>query len=236
MPVTSICTNRLLINLRAHISQVTQEHGYLSAVELTGLYLGGYRGGIAPARGVEGATVKEIGNTTVIDVPVRSIDDLEGSEAHTAYSERHGSMSLKVSAFGATPKWERWDHRVPTKDFKLPSVPAVLEQGGHVHANGNPHARSEEGGGEWVPDVEDTRWKRRSRRPDTTTSQSTLRPDTSSTRSRPGTSGTERTLIRKNSYYASAAGSSEGGSSPSGPTIVLKSSRRFTTDEDLGRE
>jgi hypothetical protein len=167
--------------------------------------------------------VKEIGNTTVIDVPVQSIDyDVEGSEAHTAHSDRHGSMRLKVSAFGATPNWERWDNRVPTKDFKLPSVPPVSEQD-----------RSIEDGSGGVVDQSNDR-KRRNRRRTLTASQSTIvRSDTSTTQSRPGTSGTEPTLHRKNSYYASAGVMETRTMSPT--SLAPKSSRQFTADEDLGR-
>jgi hypothetical protein len=193
-------------------------------MELTGLYLGGYQGGIAPARGVEGATVVEIGNTTVIDVPVQSIDhDVEGSEEDTANSDRHGSMRIKVSAFGATPKWERWDNRIPTKDFKLPSIPPVSERD-----------RSIEDESRGVVDQSDDR-KRRNRRRTLTASQSTIvRSDTSTIMSRPGTSGTEPTLHRKNSYYANVGAMEAGSLSPT-ISMTPMSSRRFTADEDLGR-
>jgi hypothetical protein len=86
--------------------------------------------------------VTEIGNTTIIEVPVVDLVDMrgqsrcgdrpgtaeEGGGTGRAHSDGHTSVMttsppLKVSALGAIPGWERWDHRLPTKDFKLPSSP-----------------------------------------------------------------------------------------------------------------
>lgn len=157
-------------------------------MELTGLYLGGYKGGIAPALGVEGATVKEIGNTTVIDVPIQPMDEFSEDDAGF---ERAQGTPLKVSALGATPNWERWDHRLPTKDVTFSSIQPALEH----------DALSDE---ERYYSVEDG--LERARRPrsllkDTGRSRST--GHSSDILSRPGTSGTERTLVRKTSCYAS---------------------------------
>jgi hypothetical protein len=81
-----------------------------------------------------------------------------------------------------------------------------------------------------VVDQTDDR-KRQSRRRTLTASQSTIvRSETSTTQSRPGTSGTEPPLNRKNSYHTNV-GAIEAGLI----SLAPQSSRRFTADEDLGR-
>ncbi|KAG8800590.1 hypothetical protein FRC16_002549 [Serendipita sp. 398] len=143
LPLYSISTSRILLNLRLHLSGLGFSHvrgnAVISGLELTSLYLGGHYGGIAPARGIEGATVKEIGNTTIIDVPVedygteRSVRYLQRSISLKGYEvEGPPSVTLnepqpslpppplpKMSTLGATPRWEHWDDLVPTKDCRL---------------------------------------------------------------------------------------------------------------------
>ena len=183
LPVVSISTSRILLNIRSHLSTTLLTHskhafagntsaGVLSGVEMSALYLGGYHGGIGPARGVEGAKVREIGNTTVIEVPIvddSTLDEYDddertqiqryqdevgvgameeggatstrgngevspstlgraasatGGHLHGRPRSRPGSArpALMISALGATPGWEHWDDRVPTKDFHLPTL------------------------------------------------------------------------------------------------------------------
>ncbi|KIM29698.1 hypothetical protein M408DRAFT_22576 [Serendipita vermifera MAFF 305830] len=234
LPVFSICTTRLLINLRA--GPYSHRHNDIFAgVEMTGLYLGGYIGGIAPARGVEGAVVTEIGNTTIIEVPIVDLEDARGTSRcgdrmgdDSAGSHGHGhhgrdsflatSPALKVSALGATPGWERWDHRLPTKDLKLPSA-SPADQRFHLSEGElvGPACRLVRSQSQQVrKGRRRSEYPRESERAGTAKSATTLvssvgeDPDgialapNPTPGSRPGTGGTEQTLVRKNSYYSPA--------------------------------
>lgn len=236
LPVFSICTTRLLINLRA--GPYSHRHNDIFAgVEMTGLYLGGYIGGIAPARGVEGAVVTEIGNTTIIEVPIVDLEDARGTsrcgdrmgdDAAGSDSHGHGRDSflatfpaLKVSALGATPGWERWDHRLPTKDLKLPSA-SPADQRFHLSEGElvGPACRLVRSQSQQVrKGRRRSEYPRESERAGTAKSATTLVSSVGEDAdgidaaapapkpapgSRPGTGGTERTLVRKSSYYAPA--------------------------------
>ncbi|CCA70341.1 hypothetical protein PIIN_04280 [Serendipita indica DSM 11827] len=197
LPVVGISTSRILLNIRSHLSHNLLPHlrhtiagntsaGVVSGVEMSALYLGGYHGGIAPARGVEGAKVREIGNTTMIEVPVvddSTLDDYEDEEhnltqryqedsvgggstieegpsmrmdgepsstlgragsatggyGHPRSRPGSGRAALKISALGATPGWEHWDERLPTKDFRLPTlaVPHTLRPSSPSYVTGS---------------------------------------------------------------------------------------------------
>lgn len=237
LPVFSICTTRLLVNLRPSPHPI-RHNDIFAGVEMTGLYLGGYLGGIAPARGVEGAVVTEIGNTTIIEVP---IVDMEGARGSSRCGDRIGddgaasdchshrdvylttSPPLKVSALGATPGWEHWDHRLPTKDFKLPSAASssppdrtfylgdveedhgLLSQQQHMRTGKRRHEyRTSKRGG--------------TAQSNTATLVAIVGDTEGTDAPRPGTSGTERTLVRKGSYYA-AAGSTVDEERPDSPPL-----------------
>jgi hypothetical protein len=191
--------------------------------------------------------VTEIGNTTIIEVPVVDLVDTrgpsrcgersgsaEGGGTERAQSDCHASMRatsppLKVSALGATPGWERWDHRLPTKDFKLPSSSPPErglhfegdEEDGQTPFDREAHAPQRVQHQVQLRERASTRNSTASRR-----SQSRANDRSGSARShssvvsiaatptapsvvpasaeveRPGTSGTQRTLVHKGSYYA----------------------------------
>lgn len=249
LPVFSICTTRLLANLRTSVD-FHKHNDLFAGVEMTGLYLGGYLGGIAPARGVEGAIVTEIGNTTIIEVPVVDLPDTRGISrcedrtgeeggrpnsdccSHRSASMMTMSPPLKVSALGATPGWEHWDHRLPTKDFRLPSSSPpdrgpYLDEGeeerppfsseGHLPRQQrvqHPHHMQLRHGDRGRSSISGRRSQNRASEPgcharsNTTLVGNAASPETTTAASgiaeieRPGTSGTERTLVRKGSYYA----------------------------------
>lgn len=190
----------MLLNLRAHLSGPSNGHGFLSAVEMTGLYMGGYKGGIAPARGVEGATVREIGNTTVIEVPVNEREEKPGS------TREGGGRPLVISALGAATQWERWDMRLPNKDVKVPPVPAfrestlefdldVLEERAAVEEELERDRLEASTSGFQVDLPELTGRSGGSRRLKRETSADTYRRDNSA--SRPTTSATDQASIKK---------------------------------------
>jgi hypothetical protein len=250
VPITvfSICTSRLLLNLSEHLSYINypatflqdRDHGFLSGIEMTGLYLGGYKGGIGLARGVEGATVKELGNTTVIEVPV--VDHYEdpenlGSEGSEDGGPDGGEMGnshvthgvssppkVAFSALGAAPGWERWDDRVPNKELRLPSLmdhgdKDDISHTDHSRPSSRRHPNSTQG---------------RRKRPATASSMSQSQDGslshsiTSSSRpvmtSRPGTSGgnTEKILVKDAwSSSGSVVGSSDGAATMTATTTTL---------------
>ncbi|KAG8822543.1 hypothetical protein FRC17_009548 [Serendipita sp. 399] len=158
LPLYSLSTSRILLNLRLHLSSLgfnsVRGNAIVSGLELTSLYLGGNYGGIAPARGIRGATVKEMGNTTMVNVPVEDYETEEESR-NTRYYRHQRSISSnysppstadgqqlslsamlpKVSTLGANPGWEQWGDRVPTRDVRLSAFQPFISLDPNTNTN-----------------------------------------------------------------------------------------------------
>ncbi|KAG8817496.1 hypothetical protein FRC17_011205 [Serendipita sp. 399] len=158
LPLYSLSTSRILLNLRLHLSSLgfnsVRGNAIVSGLELTSLYLGGNYGGIAPARGIRGATVKEMGNTTMVNVPVEDYETEEESRNARYYRHQRSissnysppstadgqkpflsAMLPKVSTLGANPGWEQWGDRVPTRDVRLSAFQPFISLDPNTHTN-----------------------------------------------------------------------------------------------------